>query len=942
MAKAAVHLMLENCEKLKPLIDKLVDRFVPDLIPGEEYYEILLKTSEKACERFLGCNSPLCSALDQLQAAFEAVKNATDLAKLVTAQDLETQLCNTIKELDQRVAALNPGDVADAALVGLAGAVVILVPQLWTLLPEVSPIFSVLPFVSAFSTTAADIRGVAPLPDIALADQDSTGSIRFGEAVHLFAEEASRLYIQAFGLPRHAPFALTLAKGEAIRGVTDDAGRLDVFLAPDASFQLSIFQVETGRLAKYQGRTGPAGSDTVVPFLPFLSTAGLLDTDSDGLPDDAEVTVGTAVNRSDTDRDGISDFAELQQGLDPTDGRAFPTGVIANLSLAGEAKGVVVEGSTLNAEAQTAYVATGSYGLAIVDATRFQKPTVLGQLDLAGDAVDVAVDSRAQVAVVAAGTALHFIDVSDSTLPVLSLTVNVPATQVEVADGVAYVAAGNGIETYSVASGELLQVLSLGGSNVTSLAREGAMLYALDAGGVLRAIDIGSLSMSVLGSVGGLPTSKVFVGNGIAYVGAGNGSTGGFATANVSNPAAMTLLSGVDANNIQGQAVVANGSGLAVSVGKLQVGAGGSQVHVLDVRDPTNTAKFVTAFNLSATPYDVAIGAGIAFVADGTGGLQVVNYLPFDNQGQAPTITLSAPNADRDPGTPGIQALEGLLIDLKLNVNDDRQVRNVELLLDGQVVTNDVSFPWTAVVALPTRSATTTTATIQARATDTGGNTTLSDALVVELVPDTFAPTIVGSNLVAGSRHGAKFRTIRIAFSEAMDADTLNAQNIRLLDAQDQAIAPDLIEVSQTAGSVQLTFPTLATGSYHMVIDQSAVTDRAGNALGNSTLSLGQFHIVPVNSLDIVVANMGSNNVSALAGDGAGGFAAARTFATGGLTLFSVAVGDVNGDGNLDIVVPNYTATTSACWRATVRAASQQRSPLPPAVVVPTRWRWAM
>ncbi|HRF11814.1 MAG TPA: Ig-like domain-containing protein [Candidatus Accumulibacter phosphatis] len=592
--------------------------------------------------------------------------------------------------------------------------------------------------------------------------------------------------------------------------------------------------------------TPPTGQDFEMPRIVIAPSTGR-DIDGDGLDRVAEFILGTRDDLPDSDHDGISDLGEIRAGGDPLGGRALPTGIVATLPLQGQAKAVTLEGSTTSAEMQTAYVASGTHGLAIVDASSFQTPLVLSQLDLAGDAVDVAVDSRLGIAAVAAGSALHLVDVSDATAPVLLQSITIPAVQVEVANGVAYVAAGNGIESYNLLTGELLQVLPLGGASVTALARDGTTLYALDAGHTLRAIDLSGLSMSLLGNLG-LPagSGKLFVGNGIAYVGAGDTQTGGFVTVNVANPAAMTLISGVDANNVEGQAIVANGSGLAVSVGALyNFGRLINQVHVLDVRDPTNTANFLTGFNLPAPPQDIAIGAGIAFVADGTGGLQVVNYLPFDNQGQAPTITLSAPNADRDPATPGIQAVESSLLNVKLDVADDMQVRNVELLVDGQVVANDVSFPWTAAVALPKLSPTTTSTTIQARATDTGGNTTLSDPLVVELVPDTFPPTILGSNLVDGSVHGSKFRTVRIAFSEAMDPETLNAQSIHLLDELGHAIAVDSIAVAQNGASVQITLPTLAEGKYQMILDQSAITDRAGNALGAGETSLAHFEIVP-------------------------------------------------------------------------------------------------
>jgi hypothetical protein len=62
--------------------------------------------------------------------------------------------------------------------------------------------------------------------------------------------------------------------------------------------------------------------------------------------------------------------------------------------------------------------------------------------------------------------------------------------------------------------------------------------------------------------------------------------------------------------------------------------------------------------------------------------------------------------------------------------------------------------------------------------------------------------------------------------------------------------------------------------------------------------------------LDLAVANniFGSGTVSVLLGNGDGTFAAARSFAAGSRP-YSVAVGDVNGDGLLDLAVANYVSS---------------------------------
>jgi alpha-tubulin suppressor-like RCC1 family protein len=55
---------------------------------------------------------------------------------------------------------------------------------------------------------------------------------------------------------------------------------------------------------------------------------------------------------------------------------------------------------------------------------------------------------------------------------------------------------------------------------------------------------------------------------------------------------------------------------------------------------------------------------------------------------------------------------------------------------------------------------------------------------------------------------------------------------------------------------------------------------------------------------DVAVANLGNDNVSILLGDGTGAFGVATNFGVGGLP-FSVAIGDLNGDGKPDLAVAN-------------------------------------
>jgi hypothetical protein len=59
---------------------------------------------------------------------------------------------------------------------------------------------------------------------------------------------------------------------------------------------------------------------------------------------------------------------------------------------------------------------------------------------------------------------------------------------------------------------------------------------------------------------------------------------------------------------------------------------------------------------------------------------------------------------------------------------------------------------------------------------------------------------------------------------------------------------------------------------------------------------------------DIVTSNIGNNTVSVLLGNGLGGFGAASTYPVG-TAPYGVAVGDLNGDGFADVVTANYSSS---------------------------------
>ncbi|MEM1226444.1 MAG: FG-GAP-like repeat-containing protein [Planctomycetota bacterium] len=823
-----------------------------------------------------------------------------------------------------------------------------------------------------------------------------------------------------------------------VSGITNSMGEFNTVLPPSTGFRLFVYTPSSNRFRIEIGETSESGSRTSV-----TTTAeffGGVDSDNDGIPDVGEITIGTSDQNRDTDGDGISDAAEIAQGLDPLGGRGFPTGVIASLPLLGEALEITVVGGTNDATRQTAFLATGSHGLAIVDASKFNNPIVLGQLDLPGQNTGVAVDPTLSWAAVGSSEGLHFVDVSDPMMPRLELTVDGRFGQVEWIGGIAYAVQGQNILGFDPRSGERLSSEIVPGSGQVTMASEGGKLYAFSFGSnTLSVLEPRGSQINVLGELPGIAISNIVnvtVGNDLVVLGgAGSSTPNGLVTIDVSNPADMRIISGPDFF-FDARGLARNGSGLAL-VGSEIPGVG---VGIYGISDPENTNDFRQQIPTSGPALSVAIASGIAFVASERSGLQVINYLPFDTAGQAPTVALAlnVDAVDIGPDEPGIQVLEGSTIPVSVDSTDDVQVRNVELLVDGQVVQNAVSFPFNLAAVAPVLGDGMEKAefTIQARATDTGGNTALSDLITVDMrpdtfppiidrfdvnlpdedpevpgsqligkanlrvffaasdtgslktvelllngeviavedrpvgviqfataslaageafrdvelrlratdragnatlsdplayrvVPDTFPPNISTINLADGDVNSTGLFSFNLGFSEPMDLNTLTSA-VLVLNGPIGSIEPESVLLNANGRGMQVRYQLPVEGAFTLTIDAPALTDRAGNPLGDAPVSIdfdvqeqasplfpgrrfasgevprsattGNFNNDGVT--DLVTANAGSDDVSVLLGNGDGTFASQQRFAAGASPM-SLTTGDFNGDGVTDVVTAN-------------------------------------
>jgi hypothetical protein len=216
----------------------------------------------------------------------------------------------------------------------------------------------------------------------------------------------------------------------------------------------------------------------------------------------------------------------------------------------------------------------------------------------------------------------------------------------------------------------------------------------------------------------------------------------------------------------------------------------------------------------------------------------VVNYLLPDTQRQPPTIQLSASIALNQTTKTG-SVEEGKPMRLSAAVTDDVQVRNVEFYIDGQLASIDGNFPFDHRFITPDLTATRTSFTVRAKATDTGGNSTWSDTFQITLTPDATPPQILSFSPADAALTGA-LKYGYVTFNEPMKPESL-ASAIRWTEAgldklhgtADDVSVPFSLTYQENINMALLSVigSPLSPGSYRLSVGATAL-DAAGNALG--------------------------------------------------------------------------------------------------------------
>lgn len=549
------------------------------------------------------------------------------------------------------------------------------------------------------------------------------------------------------------------------------------------------------------------------------------DGDGDNIPDSVESSIGLDPINPDSDGDGLPDGAELDGGTDPLDGvYSFGAGIIATVNTPGIAQDVC-------AVNDLAVVADGATGVALIDVQNFENPIILNQLDTPGSANQVACGDGI-VAVADYGYGLTILDIATPSSASLLRSVKLAGTpySVELLGRTAYVGMNNAkLWLVDVDTGSIL-----GSYTHTTAIRDlqisGNYLYVLGDNNVAAInLAVGPLHVAnvVATDSGNL---QLFAGGSLLDI----VRLDGYATYSLADPSLPVLIAPESTAQRGWRQIVENGNGLGLAIVSPNNALGvAHDLWLYDLSDPSQTDVFLQAFATPGSARANALYGGLSYVADHDRGLQVVNYQAFDTAGTSPGIILST-NA-----TPGL-AEEGKLLRLTATITDDVEIRLVEFYADGDLINRDGNYPFEYRYLTPFASIQ-PTMTIQANATDTGGNISWTPIQTLTLVPDATPPQVLQAMPAQGETVLEEtVSTIGLFFNEPLDSLTLLTTTVQLVEAGVDQLFGTGDDVLQMGGAVSfdmesygvfLTFTDpLPKGLYQGQVG-ATVQDRAGNFL---------------------------------------------------------------------------------------------------------------
>jgi len=295
-----------------------------------------------------------------------------------------------------------------------------------------------------------------------------------------------------------------------------------------------------------------------------------------------------------------------------------------------------------------------------------------------------------------------------------------------------------------------------------------------------------------------------------------------------------------------------------------------------------------------------------------------------DNIGQNGTATRTLA-VQPDPGpsvaitTPpeGATLIEGQQIELTADARDNRQVASVVWTINGVIQSALSVFPYRFALTVP---ANISSLTLLAMATDDLGYTG-SATRTVAVIPDP-RTTVIGRLLDINNQPfaGATVKVFDQFTAQSLADGTFSIPGVPTIRGDITAIASADVAGTVFRG-ISISMPPVIGGTTNvgLIILKPEVKEPIFSGIAFST-GKGPRSVLAVDlngdgKVDIVTANADSSDLSVLLGNGGGTFQPEKRFAAGdGISRgpTSLAFGDLNGDGEIDLVSSNTFVTNTA------------------------------
>lgn len=622
-----------------------------------------------------------------------------------------------------------------------------------------------------------------------------------------------------------------LGNGLVRRGRTEARGYLNnIILRPNTAYRISLLLGPGLHYFRSEFVSAGAGQPTAIPYGSQQTFSGN-DVDGDGIPAEAEFVLGTRPDRADTDNDGISDLEELRNRSNPLDNQPPGNGVIATLDTPGNAVDVAIRESI-------ALVADRQAGVAVVDVSDPFAPALIQQVNTPGDAVAVAIVN--DLGVVADGP--EGVAIVDLAAPATASIVRQfkPGGDFRaVASSGQRVFAGSTtgtLVTFDLLSGTESARLQLPGNpRIEDLAVEGDILYAWTVG-----------NLHVLTFEAGAPEYRRAIPTSVRNANefrrtrlrlsperAYGTYTDGVIVFDRTDPLNPVVLATRATAQRGWKDLVPVAPRLAIAAdGQNMVDEEPQDASLYSLGTDRSQLNFVAGFATPGVSQSAVLDRGLAFLADGPAGLQVINFVALDTAGVGPSITLRASFPLDPPTMESGQPAEVLAL-----ADDDVYVREVQFYRDGQLFETDRSWPFEFRFVAPVLSAERQNVRLRVRAIDTAGNATETEELVIQLLPDSTPPRVVGSSPAAENVLSIAERVV-IRFNEPLDAGTVTPTQVRLESggadlvlgtADDSVVVATVVYDSTGPAIVVEPNVPLAPGRYR--ISAANVRDLIGNVM---------------------------------------------------------------------------------------------------------------